>query len=436
LIQLYRGFIRIFSNSTGTLEGGLAMMEDKEKEQVAGLELQQMFVLCGNSALRTHIPSIAVFAHQDQQMQVASGKNLEEDFTITRLESTMSFLQIRTTMSLQEKIKQVRYEICQSRRETAFVRLEAIAGADNPYSLLQVFGRGHIIAKSGAVAYVTRCRPVEVLPRMSSNCTEEIPVTWKNSSFFVDPISFVLKTAASPTRCNDIAPPRWSIAGKWYCAYPAIRECAPPQDLPVDLINIDDDDVLDLGLGRSIYSKEQVEEFLAFQDSQGTRRAYLAETAELAYSGRAADGTWGLAMGEHARAAIIDAVGLSFIPLYWVLGPATATILFLMFAWGFVRLVVTILMRAFAIYRMKGAGVWILGAVWSLPFQLLVTPFKWASGTAADVADRIGTEMECRALHEDEEKGGGYPTAALERLGESQYPPFNPSFMAVNKDSD
>ena len=65
-----------------------------------------------------------------------------------------------------------------------------------------------------------------------------------------------------------------------------------------------------------------------------------------------------------------------------------------------------------------------------------VTPFKWASGTAADVADRIGTEMECRALHEDEEKGGGYPTAALERLGESQYPPFNPSFLAVNKDSN
>ena len=113
---------------------------------------------------------------------MASGKNLEEDFSITRLESTMSFLQIRTTMSLQEKIKQVRYEICQSRRETAFVRLEAIAGADNPYSLLQVFGRGHTIAKSGAVAYVTRCQPVEVLPRMSGNCTEEIPVTWKTAA--------------------------------------------------------------------------------------------------------------------------------------------------------------------------------------------------------------------------------------------------------------
>jgi hypothetical protein len=38
---------------------------------------------------------------------------------------------------------------------TFTVRLEAITGADNPYSLLQVFGRGHVISKSGAVDYMT-----------------------------------------------------------------------------------------------------------------------------------------------------------------------------------------------------------------------------------------------------------------------------------------
>jgi hypothetical protein len=48
-------------------------------------------------------------------------------------------------------------------------------------------------------------------------------------------------------------------------------------------VHIDDKDLLDLGLGQSIYSKEQVKEFLKFQDSQGTRRTYLRETAELAY---------------------------------------------------------------------------------------------------------------------------------------------------------
>ncbi len=107
-------------------------------------------------------------------------------------------------MKLHDKIRQVKHEICQSRRDTAYVRLEAIAGADNSYSLLQTFGRGHTIATSGAVAYVTRCNPVEVIPRTSSNCTEEIPVSWGNASMYVDPISFVIKSAASPTRCKDI----------------------------------------------------------------------------------------------------------------------------------------------------------------------------------------------------------------------------------------
>jgi hypothetical protein len=41
-------------------------------------------------------------------------------------------------------------------------------------------------------------------------------------------------------------------------------------------IAIDDVKFMTLGLGRSIYSPEQLEEFERFQESQGTRRAFLA----------------------------------------------------------------------------------------------------------------------------------------------------------------
>ncbi len=41
----------------------------------------------------------------------------------------------------------------------------------------------------------------------------------------------------------------------WYCAYLSVRECATPRGLPVRPVQIEDEDVLDLGLGRSIYSK-------------------------------------------------------------------------------------------------------------------------------------------------------------------------------------
>ncbi len=72
---------------------------------------------------------------------------------VTRLESEVSFLQVKATMSLKERMRQVKAEICDNRWQIAHVRLESIAGAENPYSLMQVFGRGHQITRNRATVY-------------------------------------------------------------------------------------------------------------------------------------------------------------------------------------------------------------------------------------------------------------------------------------------
>ncbi len=71
--------------------------------------------------------------------------------------------------------------------------------------------------------------------------------------------------------------------------------------LPVDEVKIDLVTVNNVGLGKSIYTREQLEEFARFRDSQGTWKAYLAETAEIAYLGRNKKGEWGLALGSAAQ---------------------------------------------------------------------------------------------------------------------------------------
>ncbi len=60
LVQLYKGTIKIFSTGKPPWRA-LALMEDKLKEQVVSLELGTMSLLCGNSALHTHFPKIALF---------------------------------------------------------------------------------------------------------------------------------------------------------------------------------------------------------------------------------------------------------------------------------------------------------------------------------------------------------------------------------------
>ncbi len=294
------------------------------------------------------------------------------------------------------------------RREIAHTRLEVIAGADNPYSLITIFGRGHLAIKAVGAVYVTRCAPVEVLPWSHKNCTEEIPVTTKGTEAFVGTISYVIKSAGSLAHCNNIARHRYKVGDKWYCSYPDLREYHDPAMLPVDKVKIDLVTVNNIGLGKSIYTKEQLEEFAMFQDSQGARKAYLAETAELAYMGRNEKREWGLALGSAAQVSLVDFVGMNPFPLYKVVGPMIFFLSLLLMVWGGLRLVVTIFLRVAIIVRYRGCGVWLLTAFWSTLFQLAISPSNWIDGIMEDMARRGGVmsdnEATCAPAGEEAEE--------------------------------
>jgi hypothetical protein len=167
--------------------------------------------------------------------------------------------------------------------------------------------------------------------------------------------------------------------------------------LPVDGVKIDPVTVNNIGLGKSIYTKEQLEEFATFKDSQGTRKAYLAETAELAYMGRNKKGEWGLALGTAAQLSIMGLVGMSYFPLYKVVGPIIFFLSFLLMVWGGLCLVVTIFLRVAIIVRYRGCGVWVLTAFWGTLFQPAVFPFNWINGVMEDMACQVGVMLDNEA---------------------------------------
>jgi hypothetical protein len=69
---------------------------------------------------------------------------------------------------------------------------------------------------------------------------------------------------------------------------------------PFDGNKIESFRISDTRQGKNIYTKKHLEELANFQDIQGTRTAYLAETAQLVYGGRNENGEWGLALeGKH-----------------------------------------------------------------------------------------------------------------------------------------
>jgi hypothetical protein len=85
-------------------------------------------VLCRRAAQKMHIKNIAVFFHPMEQIEVVSGKfkMVTKEAKFTGLESKLSFLQVKSTMTLQERIQQVKTRICEDRTQIAHMRLEKL----------------------------------------------------------------------------------------------------------------------------------------------------------------------------------------------------------------------------------------------------------------------------------------------------------------------
>jgi hypothetical protein len=157
------------------------------------------------------------------------------------------------------------------------------------------------------------------------------------------------------------------------------------------------------GLGRSIYSKEQLDAFHEFQMAAAVRAAYVADSSELAFSRRGPGGEWGLGLGTHAQAAIVDLVGLSFVPLYRFIGPASMLVILVLFFVTITRLVFTVLFRVIVFGKAKGCGFYLLGALVGCVYQVIISPLKWADSTAQSTVKRV----ELGLIEGAEDNAGG-----------------------------
>jgi hypothetical protein len=73
IVRLYRRMMKVYVNQSEVYEGSTAVVEHHEKDQAAGLELAESFILCRHQAFKTHIKNIAVFIYKDDRMAVAQG---------------------------------------------------------------------------------------------------------------------------------------------------------------------------------------------------------------------------------------------------------------------------------------------------------------------------------------------------------------------------
>jgi hypothetical protein len=94
---------------------------------------------------------------------------------------------------------------------------------------------------------------------------------------------------------------------------------------------------------------------------------------------------------------MIDIIGMSFIPLYKVIGPFLSFVSLLLMIWGGLRRIVMMLLLVAIIMRYHGCGVWILAAFLGTLLQLAVSPLNWIDQVMQDVGEKVGRMLDAEA---------------------------------------
>ena len=93
--------------------------------------------------------------------------------------------------------------------------------------------------------------------------------------------------------CSPIMPVRCNILGKWYCAMPGVSPCTAPTQLQSGLNRTEEGDFA-RGLGKSIFTKSQMERHHQYWRAATSWCAVVAKATNSAAGYGSQDGSLGL----------------------------------------------------------------------------------------------------------------------------------------------
>ncbi|XP_076384601.1 uncharacterized protein LOC143263768 [Megalopta genalis] len=226
---------------------------------------------------------------------------------------------------------------------------------------------GYMALPAGEVIYIVKCVPVQCTLRKTDDCFDELPVSYRNGSFFLTPKTRILVRTGTRRTCNELIPPTYRIHGTWYKFTPRPVESAPPPPLqPLTTSTWKYTDPSNLASG-GIYTEEDLQKLNEHIMFPIERTAVVNALAQGA-SGRqyASDSIrmYNL-MDEKTLQQIAESTGEKIWSGFVQFGSAMAGIIGIYIALRIVKLIVSTILNGIALHAAYGWSLQLLAACWS-----------------------------------------------------------------------
>ena len=237
-----------------------------------------------------------------------------------------------------------------------------------------MWGTGTHLKVSAAVVYVTQCQLVDVTRHDLPNCTQEIPVIYNGSDWFMDPVTRILSRYGQIVPCDPLYPIKWAIGNDWYCSHPAFSSCSAPEKVIPTSYQFEITGLTFKGLSGGLYNRDDWSRHEMAMMYRDNRESLLSEASSQSMLQTWSTGKSSFLLTDGHVQEIIISVSSAIVPFFHWIGYSYMVII------GFVGLfqmsmyLVNSFCRFRRLYRTYGFSWKLLTCVWSLAYHLITTP--------------------------------------------------------------
>ncbi|XP_076549270.1 uncharacterized protein LOC143308190 [Osmia lignaria lignaria] len=324
--------------------------------------------VCGYTLVKTEHPKLLILETDKNgklpRTQPTSVENLD---IFTYVNSKFIYVEKHIRTQLSQLYKDVVMQRCHLERQVIQNALALIHVAPEEMALAITKQPGHMAISAGEVIHIIKCIPVSCRLRRTKHCHNELPVTYKNSSYFLTPKTRILTSAGTRKDCSSLIPTMYKIHNSWYRITPRVVEAIPPQRMQsITQPTWKYVDPANLATG-GIYSPEDItrlRDHIMFP----IEKTAVINTLVQGVTGRQyAQGNVQLShlLDEASINRIAESAARKFWNGFITFGSVTSGVIGLYVAVQAIRLIITTILNGIALHAAYGWSMRLVAALWS-----------------------------------------------------------------------
>lgn len=333
------------------------------------------FDLCGYKLFRTEHPKLLILETQrGRTFKIRSKIAIDNLDIFAYVNSKFVYVEKHVKSQLTRMYRDIMEQKCALERQILrnALSLSSIAPDEMAYRIMKT--PGYTAVTTGEVIHLVKCVPVKCRIRHTEGCYNELPVAYRNESYFLLPRSRILVKKGTGKECNDLLPTMYKIDGTWFkITNRPIEVLAPPiiQPLTEPRWKYVSPDALATS---GIYTEEDLTRLRNHIMFPVERPATLNIIAHGAMGGRVPPGTvsMGNLLDESTLDRIAEGAGRKLWKGFISFGSASAGILAIFVIIRGTKLIIDTVIHGYALHSIYGWSIHLLGAVWSSVTNLLL----------------------------------------------------------------